>query len=136
MPDFVYELPVRYADTDAQGHVFFANYLTFYDEALTAFFAHLGCPYADLEREAGAMFVYASAQSDYRGRTFFGDRVQIAVSVESVGNSSLVTRHRATTAPGRLVAEGRLVSVCLDVHSRQKRPLPDRLRAALLTPLG
>ena len=131
MTPFAYELPVRYADTDAQGHVFFANYLTFFDEALTYFFAHLGCPYDALEREEGVMFVYASAQSDYRGRTLFGDRVRIAVAVEKVGHSSLVTRYAAERGPDAPVAAGRLVSVCLDAQTREKRAIPERLRLAL-----
>ena len=39
-----YALPltVRYADTDAQGHVFFANYLTYADEGLTGYLAEIG----------------------------------------------------------------------------------------------
>ena len=54
---FHQSIPVRYADTDAQGHVFFANYLTFFDEAVTGYCDTIGFGY-DAIRAAGADFVY------------------------------------------------------------------------------
>lgn len=132
MPDrFLYRLPVRYADTDAQGHVFFANYLVYCDEALTYFFEHIGHPYTQLEAEHGVQLVYASSGCDYHERTLFGDPLQVTVEVARLGRTSLTTRYRVERQPGVLAATGRLVSVCLDKQSRQPRPLPEPLRAAL-----
>jgi len=126
---FSYELPVRYADTDAQGHVFFANYLTFFDEGLTYFFEHLGCRYEDLEAE-GAMFVFADAQCRYLGSARFGDRVQVDVRCERLGRTSLTTAYVLRRGED-VLAEGTLVSVCLDTSTRTPRALPERLREAL-----
>lgn len=128
---YTYELPVRYADTDAQGHTFFANYLTFCDEALTYYLEAIGCSYGSLEAQERAMFVYATASCDYKGRTFFSERLQISVTVERLGNTSLTTRYQVRRPDGSLAVEARLVNVCLDVDSRQPKPLPPRLRAAI-----
>ena len=130
---YTYEMPVRYADTDAQGHTFFANYLTFCDEALTYYLDAIGCSYNDLEAQEGVMFVYASASCDYKGRTFFSDRLQITVDVERVGTTSLTTRYRVRRPDGSLAVEARLVNVCLDTESRTPRPLPERLRVAIVS---
>ena len=132
---FIYRLPVRYADTDAQGHVFFANYLVYCDEALTYFFEHIGLSYNRLEAEHGVQLVYASSGCDYRERTLFGDPLQVKVEVERIGRTSLTTRYQIERMPGRLAATGRLVSVCLDAETREPRPLPEPLRTAL-TPLA
>jgi acyl-CoA thioester hydrolase len=130
---YTYELPVRYADTDAQGHTFFANYLTFCDEALTYFLEDLGCPYTSLEEDDGVMFVYASAGCDYRGRTLFSQRLRVEVEVERIGRTSLTTRYRVRRPDDTIAVEARLVSVCLDAAARTPSPLPDRLRAALVS---
>ena len=36
---------VRYADTDAQGHVFFSNYLIYFDQGLTDYLKAIGYGY-------------------------------------------------------------------------------------------
>ena len=128
---YTYELPVRFADTDAQGHTFFANYLTFCDEALTYYLSAIGCDYNTMEAEEEVMFVYASASCDYRGRTLFSERLRIEVTAERVGRTSLTTRYRVHGPDGTLAAEARLVSVGLDPRTHEPKPLPARLRAAI-----
>lgn len=41
--------PVRYVEADAQGIVFNAHYLVYYDEALMAFLTSHGVDYATME---------------------------------------------------------------------------------------
>ena len=130
---FVHRLPVRYADTDAQGHVFFANYATFMDEALTYLLAHIGLPYATIEADLGVMCVYAATQSRFKARTFFGDVLAVQATVSHIGRTSFTTAYEIRRPDGTLAAEGALTSVCLDRHSRAPVPVPDRLRAALET---
>lgn len=127
---FVYNLPVRYADTDAQGHVFFANYLTFFDEALTYYLEAVGVPYLSMEEDEGVLFVYANAQCRYFQSIRFGDPLQVHAAITRLGNSSMTTALRAMRGDV-LAAEGELVSVCLGADDRQKRPLPQRLRDAV-----
>ena len=130
-PRFAHPLRVRYADTDAQGHVYFANYLTYADEGLSAFMRHIGWGSDQLAR-AGVDFVFAEAQSQYRSRAFFEDLLHIHIRAERVGNTSLVWRwvvHRP--ADDLQLASGRLVQVCLAMPSREKTPVPSPLRDAL-----
>jgi acyl-CoA thioester hydrolase len=130
---FVHHLPVRYADTDAQGHVFFANYATFMDEGLTYLLAHIGLPYAAIEADLGVMCVYAATESRFKARTFFGDTLAVQVTVSRIGRTSFSTAYEIRRPDGTLAAEGALTSVCLDVQTRAPVPVPDPLRAALET---
>ena len=128
---YVHHLCVRYADTDAQGHTFFANYATYMDEGLTWFLDHIGLPYQQIEDELGVMCVYAAAESRFVARTFFPDRLGVAVRVARIGRTSFTTTYAIRRPDGTLAAEGQLTSVCLDVTSRAPVPVPDALRAAL-----
>lgn len=131
LPDFHHPLRVRYADTDAQGHVYFANYLTYADEGLSAWMRHLGWG-SDRTAREGVDFVFAEARSQYRARAFFEDLLHVHVGVERLGRTSLVSRfvvHRPSD--DTVLAEGHLVQVCLAMPAREKAPLPAALRAAL-----
>lgn len=126
---YAFPLKVRYADTDAQGHVFFANYLTFMDEALTGYFHAIGCSPAEMNA-MGVDFVYADAQCSYRGRAFFEDVLSIHVAVARVGNTSFTTSYGVYRGD-ELVAEGRTVTVCVDAKSLAKTAVPERLSQAI-----
>lgn len=123
---FSYAIPVRYADTDAQGHVFFANYLTYFDEGLTYFLAHLGCPYTSLDEE---MF-YGESRCRYLGSAQFGDVVEVGVEVTRLGTSSMTTRFVLRRGEDT-VAEGELDSIWVDAKTRRPVPIPAALRDAL-----
>ena len=122
-------MPVRFADTDAQGHMYFANYLTFCDEALAAYMRHIGCPWQDLVRDGIDMF-YRSAHCEYRGSATFEQVVAIEASITKIGNSSVTSRYVCRGPDGDVLAEAELVSVCIDVKTRGPTRAPDRLRVA------
>lgn len=130
--DFAHALRVRYADTDAQGHVYFANYLTFADEGLSAWMRHLGWDAGRCAQEQ-LDFVFADAQLRYRGRAFFEDLLQVRVGLVRIGSSSMVTRFEIARYEA-VLAEGQLVQVALHAATRAKRAVPAALRKDLGLP--
>lgn len=124
---FVHTLRVRYADTDAQGIVYFANYLTFADEALSAWMRHLGFDYASFTA-LGIDFVFVDAQARYAGSARFEDVLTIEVQPRRVGKTSLVTAF-AIKRGVELLVEGQLVQVA--VARGEKVALPSTLREVL-----
>jgi acyl-CoA thioester hydrolase len=127
---FVHEMQVRFADTDAQGHMFFANYFTFCDEALTAYMRAIGCPWQELVASGVDMF-YASARCDYRGAATFEARLAVHARVARIGNTSLESEYAVYAPDGALIASAALVSVCVDPATRQPTRVPDRIRDAV-----
>lgn len=128
LPRYHHPLRVRYADTDAQGHVYFANYLTYADEGLSAFMRHIGWSSTRTEAE-GIDFVFAEAKSQYKARAFFEDLLHIHVGVERMGRTSLVWQwvvHRPED--DQVLAQGHLVQVCLAMPAREKAVLPAALK--------
>lgn len=125
------ELTVRYADTDAQAVVFFANYLTYMDEAATAHLAGIGLPYAEM-LDLGVDFVYANANVSYRESIRHGEALTVDCTITRIGTTSLTT-HCVLRVGERVCAEGDLVQVCIG-PDREKVRVPDRLRE--LTGLG
>jgi acyl-CoA thioester hydrolase len=126
---FVHEIPVRYADTDAQGHVFFANYFTYFDEAMTGYLHAIGYPPSAMAA-AGIDVVYADAQCTYRGSARFEDRVHVGFSVRRVGKTSLSAEVSAAVN-GEVIARGKLIFVCVSSDDYKKVEVPGNLRDAI-----
>ena len=128
---FQHPLSVRYADTDAQGHVFFANYFTFFDEAMTGYLHAVGLSPTALA-DLGVDFVYVDAQCQYKGSTYFEDALRIGCRFADFGRTSVTARFEIfsgqTAAP---VAMGRLVFVCVSRAGRGKVAVPQGLIDAI-----
>jgi acyl-CoA thioester hydrolase len=124
---------VRYADTDAQGHVFFGNYYTYMDEALMAYLEALGYPWARL-LEMGVEIFYVASDCQHKGRSFFGDRLRVYPEVARLGKSSLTVKMRVAreTADGEaVVAEGTITGVFVTIASGRPTPIPAEFRRAV-----
>lgn len=127
---FSYSMPVRFADTDAQGHMYFANYLTFCDEALAAYLRMIGCPWQAMVADGVDMF-YAHAECDYRGSATFEEALAIGVTIPRIGNSSVESAFEVVGARGAVIANAKLVSVCIDPKTKRPVPVPAVLRDAV-----
>lgn len=82
---------VRYAEADQQGVVFNAHYLTWCDEAMTAFFAERAVDYAALER-SGHFTKVVRSELTWTSAAVWGQRVSVWVRPERIGRSSFVFR--------------------------------------------
>lgn len=127
--NFRHPVTVRYADTDAQGHVFFANYLTYFDEAVTGYCAHVGVDYAAL-RALGVDLVYVDARCSWSGSIRFGDAVDVGCSFTRFGRTS-ITATFEVRARGETVATGTAVLVCTGGEPRQSVAVPEPLMDAV-----
>jgi acyl-CoA thioester hydrolase len=115
---------VRWRDTDAQGHVNHAVFLTYLEEARDAFYAQL--------IGADPSYVVARVEIDLRAEVRHPDRqVTVRIQAERVGTTSLTTRETILTSSGELVAEARVVTVRWDPGQRTSMPFTDAERQQL-----
>ena len=126
---FTHALRVRYGECDPQGVVFNANYLMYFDVALTELWREAIGPYTHLVAR-GVDMVVAEARATYRASARFDDELEIDVSVSRLGTTSMVTRmtvRRGST----LVVEGEMRHVFIDAASGRKTEIPSEIRAGL-----
>jgi acyl-CoA thioester hydrolase len=128
---YVLELPVRFRDLDAFGHVNNAVFLTFLEQARTdCYLAMLGRT-DPFRSGAGLDFVVARAEIDYLLPVLHGELLQISVNPLRLGTSSFDFGYEARIRSGELAARGKTVLVAYDHEGRKSRPLPDALAAQL-----
>ena len=122
---FTIDVPVRFRDTDAMGHVNNAVFLTYLEEARLHFVASL------LPQLIEAGLIMARAECDYvRPITVPAGPVTVTMWVDHVGRSSFALASTIEQA-GQVVARARNVIVAYDYASGSSRPLTDTDRAGL-----
>ncbi len=133
---FVHPLTVRYLEVDAQGVVFNAWYLAWFDDAMTAYLAHGGLPYRTM-LDAGVDVQLVRSEIDWRAGIGFGDTVEIAVSTARLGRTSFALDfevRRAGDAARVVTCAGRTVYVVVATDGSGKREIPPSIADALGEP--
>ena len=128
--DFPYSHPlrVRYSEIDAQGVVFNAHYLTFFDVALNEYLREIAFDYHAMVAEEGLDFHLVKSTVEYLGPIRFDEVIDIAVRPARIGNSSL-TWELAVFRRGEdaCLSRGEIIWVCAQPGTHQSHPLPRSL---------
>ncbi len=119
---------VRYAETDAMGVVYYANYLVWMEVGRGAWCRERGFSYRDLETQDQLYLMVAEVTCRYKAPAHYEDRVLIRTAVASASQRVIRFRYEITNhATGQLLATGESVHVVTDAQYRPAR-LPDRHR--------
>lgn len=117
---------VEFRDTDAAGIVHFSAFFLWMESAEHEMLRTAGVRVVDRGGDDGvdASWPRVSASCDYTAAVRFGNEIDIAVSVDDIGRSS-VTYGFEFSHEGRSVAHGRVVAVrCLMHPGRRPEPVP------------
>ena len=126
---FVHRIRARYAEVDQQGVVFNAHWLTYFDEACTRFFEHMGLDAAkDFFESFDVMLVKAVVE--WSGPAGFDELVDIDVAVARIGTKSFDVRYAAAVGD-RAVCVGVITYVSVRPGTHDSTPIPDGLRERL-----
>ncbi|MDQ2631720.1 MAG: acyl-CoA thioesterase [Actinomycetota bacterium] len=126
---FSHSFRVRYGECDPQGIVFNANYVAYFDHAITELWREAFGSYAVME-ERGIDMVVAEVNAQFRGSARFDDLVTLGAAVERLGTTSMTTRlwlHRDE----ELLVEGRIRHVFVETEGWGKTEMPEWLREGL-----
>jgi acyl-CoA thioester hydrolase len=118
---------VRYHECDPQGIVFNANYLAYFDMAITELWRPLG-GYAEMV-EGGTDVVVAEAVVRYRAPLRFDEEIELVVRGVRLGTTSITTE-LAVERDRRPAAEGEIRHVFVDTAGKPTE-IPVEVRAGL-----
>ena len=125
--------PVRFADIDRAGIVYYPRFFDFWHRAFEDFFAEeVKVPYHVMIDQRRVGFPIVHVESDFRIPLQHGDLITIQVTAARIGGRSLAMRYR-TFRPGQtaVAAEGIVTQVCVHMDRFEAVAMPDDVRAAL-----
>jgi acyl-CoA thioester hydrolase len=118
---------VRYQETDAQGRVHHANYLSYFEQGRVEMLRASGLSYRQLEAE-GIRLVVVEMNCRYFLPAEFDDLLTLRTSVLAAKGARVTHEYRLLRGEDLLV-EGQSVVACIDTTGKVRR-LPPVLRAS------
>jgi acyl-CoA thioester hydrolase len=118
---------VRYAETDAMGVVYHANYLVWFEVGRGEYFRALGQDYG-LWEERGYLLPASEAYARFHAPARFGDLVTVRTWVEQVRSRALTLSYEVVHAGNhQRLASGWTRHICTDREGRACRLPPEML---------
>lgn len=125
-------LRVRFSDTDAQGHLYFANYLVYADEVAGFYMEDLG--FSAMNPLDAPCFIFTvNLSCRYIDECKAFATVRVFVGYSRLGNSSADIRFELyNDSTGAQLAEGSFTQVFTDKTTRKSTPVPAAFRSAIV----
>ena len=127
LPDYEFEIRVRYYETDAQGYVHHANYFKYFELARVEQLRALGYDYADVER-SGIFLVVSKIACKFHRPCRFGDTIRMRIRTVQMKAARIDHEYKVFLGDD-LLAEAESTLACIDREGRVQR-LPEFLSAA------
>ncbi len=122
------EIPIRWGDMDAMGHVNNTGYFRYAEQGRIEWLASLGL----LERSSGGSPVIINASCSFLIPFVFPGTVELRTYLANPGRSSVASYYEMRLlGDDRLYAEGAAKIVWTDSVSGKSKPLPEALRRLL-----
>ena len=121
-------LPIKvyYEDTDAQGVVYYANYLKFFERARTEFLREIGYEQKNL-MEQGAIFVVREVAIEFKKPAYLDQQIEVHTRIIKAGKVSFDFTQKVFTDEGNLLCVGIVKCGCLSLKNFKPKALPSKL---------
>ena len=133
MEPHCFEIIVRFADTDAAGITYFANYPSYFDESFIDSLRNAGMNWAKYH-ENDFMIPIVEQNTKYHSPLKSGDRIKIFTAISKVSNRSITSKHAIiVNRDGKsiIAATGWISRVSVDLKHFKAKPLPEMFRTIL-----
>jgi len=121
---------VRYFETDAMGIVHHTAYITWFEEARSAFTRAIGYPYARMESE-GLLLAVAEVRARYHSPARYDEEVAVSACLAEFPSRGMTFEYGVRRASdGTLLVSGSSRHISVDGGGQVCR-IPDRVRAQI-----
>ena len=133
--NIVEEIPVRWGDMDARGHVNNTVYFRYFESSRIALFHSLNV-YEEMEASGDApILVYTHC--NFKAPITYPDTIYVGAKITSIEDSKVrITHSMVSKNLNREVAEGEALVVWYNYHNQKKAIISEKLRKSMLDCIG
>lgn len=118
---------VIYQDTDAEGVVYYANYLGFFERGRTELLRQMGISLKEIKNRLGIVFAVTRVECDYWSPAFYDDELTVTSKIEEKTAATVTFKHEVLREKTVLVVAK--VTVCaLNINGFRPTRLPEELK--------
>ena len=122
-------IKVYYKDTDAEGFVYYANYLGFLEMGRMEYVDGLGISQRKLKEDKNIVFAVREVNCKYVSPAVLGDELEIETSVSEVGGATIVFDQKITRVSDKNQIINAAVTVfAMDLKKMAPAKIPHELR--------
>jgi len=120
---FVSQVRVRFADTDAEGVVYYGSYLTYFEVVRVALLRSLGFPVAEM-RKRGIAFPAVAAECRYHRPGFVDEQLDVCLWLDDLRRSSFGFLYEVRRGD-EVLASGSTRHACIEMETGRAIRLPE-----------
>jgi len=129
--EHVIEVRVNYADTDAGGVVYYANYLRYFEMGRTEYLREKGISLGELMKE-NLVFTVRDVNCEYISPAYYDDLLRIKTRVSSIEGVRISFEHEVLRAgTDEVLAKGCVLMVPIDTLKMRPVRIPPKVLSAL-----
>ena len=123
---------IRLYDTDAAGILFYGSQFKIAHDIFSAFLNKIGFSLRDRVTNKDFYFPIVHTEADYMKTLIVGDPIEVALTVENVGNTSFILLYEIFTPDGELAGTAKTVHVTVAASDLKKIKIPEEFKKQLL----
>jgi len=127
---FTHRLEVRFRDCDSLGHTNNAVYLTYLEQTRLHYWRELWGFATPASTVPGV--IMARAEIDYRRPSFFGQTLEVRMSLAAIGKTSFTYDYEIVDGANNVIAAARTVQVMYDYEKAKPMPISDEIRQKMM----
>ena len=117
---------IIYADTDAEGVVYYANYLKFFERGRMELMRKMGVSIRELKEKRGIAFTISRVECDYRSPAILDDEITVETEILEQTGATMVFKQQVLRGNSVLVS-ARITACAINLKSFRPMKIPQDL---------
>ena len=117
---------VLYRDTDAEGVVYYANYLGFFERGRTELLREMGIDLKKLRDEEKIVFTITKVECDYLAPAMYDDEITVTTEIASKTKARVIFKQEVLRGETLLVS-GKIEACAVSLENFKPQRLPRQI---------
>jgi len=121
---------IIYKDTDAEGVVYYANYLGFFERGRMELLRDLGVSLKALKEKKGIVFAITKVECDYYSPALLDDEITITTEIEEATHATISFKQEVLRED-KILVSAKIIACAISLKNFKPRRLPQELVSLL-----